>query len=308
MGKLNLDDVASLQSEPSALQTLANNNAKTEAALENTLSRDGTGPNQMEAPLDLNGYRIINAGVPLGDSDLARLKDIREALTLTETYLPPLIDNFFLSNAAGELLWVDPVSIPGVGDLKSTNNLSDLTAISTARTNLGLGTAATYNVGTSGDSVTLASGSNTFSGTNTFTGPLSISGKVTLTGAVNHEMTSTPTALTENSLGRRVPRSKVKDSTYTLVLDDASDSLVHTSATPHTWTIPPESSVAFPGNTQILLINTGAGAVTIARGSGVALRIAGTATDKNMSLAQHAVATLIRASSNMWYIIGPGVT
>lgn len=34
-------------------------------AIENTLSRDGTSPNQMEADLDMNGYRILNQGSPL---------------------------------------------------------------------------------------------------------------------------------------------------------------------------------------------------------------------------------------------------
>jgi hypothetical protein len=38
----------------------AANNALVEAALENTLSRDGTSPNQMEANLDMNSYRIQN--------------------------------------------------------------------------------------------------------------------------------------------------------------------------------------------------------------------------------------------------------
>lgn len=35
-------------------------------AIENSLSRDGSSPNQMEADLDLNGYNIINAGVTTG--------------------------------------------------------------------------------------------------------------------------------------------------------------------------------------------------------------------------------------------------
>lgn len=50
------------------LSTEALNEAFTtiEDAFENTLSRDGTTPNQLEADLDLNGYSILNSG---GNSD-----------------------------------------------------------------------------------------------------------------------------------------------------------------------------------------------------------------------------------------------
>jgi hypothetical protein len=50
-----------------------------------------------------------------------------------------------------------------------SNNLSDLTSESTARTNLGLGTAATQNTGISGATLPLLNAANTFSATNIFT-------------------------------------------------------------------------------------------------------------------------------------------
>lgn len=308
MGKLNLDNVASLQSEPSALQTMANNNDKTEAALENTLSRDGSGPNQMEAHLDLNGYRILNVSAPAIGSDVARLQDVRDALTVDQALLPYFVPDHLLSNDGLGLVWRNPSSIPGLGDLKSSDNLSTLADVSVARTNLGLGTSATFDIGTSGSNIPMLDGNSFFSGANTFQGISVFLGKVSLSGTANHELLTAPTSLTENSIGRRVPRTKIKDVNYTLVLDDAADSLVHTSATPHAWTIPAEPGVSLPGNAQILLINTGAGVVTITRDAGVSLRIAGTSADKNVTLAQHGLATLIRAAPNSWYIVGPGVS
>lgn len=47
-----------------------------EAALENTLSRDGTSPNQMSASLDMNSNRITNLAAPTSGSDAARLTDV----------------------------------------------------------------------------------------------------------------------------------------------------------------------------------------------------------------------------------------
>ncbi len=49
------------------------------------------------------------------------------------------------------------------------NNLSDVANVSTARDNLGLGTAATKNTGTSGDAVPLLNGTNTWSAKQYFT-------------------------------------------------------------------------------------------------------------------------------------------
>lgn len=61
MAKLTTTDVTTL-ANPSAVTTINSNNAAIEAAFENTLSRDGTAPNQMEADLDLNGNDLLNVG------------------------------------------------------------------------------------------------------------------------------------------------------------------------------------------------------------------------------------------------------
>lgn len=63
MAKLVLTDVTNITgAETSAIATLNQNFADIEAALENTLSRDGTSPNTMNADFDLNNNDVLNVG------------------------------------------------------------------------------------------------------------------------------------------------------------------------------------------------------------------------------------------------------
>lgn len=81
MAKLTLTDLTSLENQTSALATMADNNAKTEAALENTVSRDGTSPNTMGADFDMNSHRILNLPVPVNNSEPARKADLGDYIT-----------------------------------------------------------------------------------------------------------------------------------------------------------------------------------------------------------------------------------
>ncbi len=77
MSKLTLTNISNLGGNPAAAQIQINaNNAAIVAALENTLSRDGSDPNQMEAIIDQNEHRIINLGAPAELDDAARLRDV----------------------------------------------------------------------------------------------------------------------------------------------------------------------------------------------------------------------------------------
>lgn len=64
MAKLTLSDVNNILGSPTSAQTTINNNSRLiETALENTLSRDGTTPNQMLADIDLNENDLLNVGL-----------------------------------------------------------------------------------------------------------------------------------------------------------------------------------------------------------------------------------------------------
>lgn len=78
MAKLTLADIAAGYASTT---TINNNNALIEAALENTLSRDGTTPNQMSADIDLNSNFVANLGVPTNDAHAATKKYVDDIVT-----------------------------------------------------------------------------------------------------------------------------------------------------------------------------------------------------------------------------------
>jgi hypothetical protein len=121
--------------------------------------------------------------------------------------------------------------------------------------------------------------------------------------------TAAPATMDGTEAGFRSPPARTVDANETLVLNDAGKALLHTSGTAHAWTIPQQSDVAWPENAEIRFSNTGAGVVTLTRGTNVALRIAGSATDGNKAAAQWGAGTLRRIAANSWLITGAaGVT
>jgi len=80
MAKLTHSDLTQLSSnETSAVNTINANGALTEAALENTLSRDGTSPNTMGASLDMNSNKILNVAAGTSSSDGVNLSQLTSA-------------------------------------------------------------------------------------------------------------------------------------------------------------------------------------------------------------------------------------
>lgn len=75
MAKITLEDVVNLTNENSAVNAFRVNNDTLETAFENTLSRDGTAPNQMMADFDMNSHRILNLPPPATDTEPLRRAD-----------------------------------------------------------------------------------------------------------------------------------------------------------------------------------------------------------------------------------------
>lgn len=135
-----------------------------EDSFENTISRDGSTPNTMQADLDLNGNSLLNvdtidvdnlsiAGLTV--TDLASVPEWRSTWSGGTAYvendlvktngnvyicLVPHVSGTFstdLSAARWELFVERGAAGSGTGDLVSTNNLSDVASAATSLANLG---------------------------------------------------------------------------------------------------------------------------------------------------------------------------
>lgn len=76
MSKITLTDLVNLENQTTAVNAINTNNTIVELAIDNTISRDGTNPNQMGANLDMNSHKIINLPAPLSATEPVRLGDI----------------------------------------------------------------------------------------------------------------------------------------------------------------------------------------------------------------------------------------
>lgn len=85
--KIVLGNFASFQNDNTAVALANANNVLITTAIDNTLSRDGTSPNQMGSTLDMNSNQIINLPAPKTINSPARLVDV---ITNPTVIIPPL--------------------------------------------------------------------------------------------------------------------------------------------------------------------------------------------------------------------------
>jgi hypothetical protein len=121
---------------------------------------------------------------------------------------------------------------------------------------------------------------------------------------------SNTTADGTNAVGFKTLPQNSQSAAYTLVLADSGKHVLHPSAdtTARIFTIPANSSVAFPIGTAITFVNqASAGVVTIAITTDT-MRLAGAGTTGSRTLAANGVATAIKLTATEWIISGVGLT
>ena len=120
----------------------------------------------------------------------------------------------------------------------------------------------------------------------------SADGSITVTGTANIDLSVSSNDIPNDQTG----------TTYTLVLTDAGKTIWLDNAASTTLTIPTNASVAFPVNTTLIIMQEGAGVVTIDGDTGVTVNnISGGQLDINN---QFQGATLVKRSTNEWVVSG----
>jgi LVIVD repeat-containing protein len=129
----------------------------------------GVSSNQMDLMVPAGGWGFYVAGSLVASLNSSNFT----AAAFNGVALNTSAGSGYYLNGAGSYTQVTYAQLGGTSlDLAIANNLSDLNNATTARTNLGLGTAATQNTGASGATIPLLNGNWTASGTDTFTNTL----------------------------------------------------------------------------------------------------------------------------------------
>jgi hypothetical protein len=139
---------------------------------------------------------------------------------------------------------------------------------------------------------------------------VTLAGVQTLTNKTISGADNTLTVDGTNEVGFRIIPQNNQSGAYTLVLADSGKHIFHPSAdtTARTFTIPANSSVAYPIGTALTFINqNGAGVVTIAITTDT-MRLSPAGTTGSRTLAANGSATAIKVTSTEWLISGSGLT
>jgi hypothetical protein len=112
--------------------------------------------------------------------------------------------------------------------------------------------------------------------------------------------------------GPRVAGRRIRSisAAYPFVLDDQDTIVLHPAAdtSARTWTIPANSSVAYPIGTMLHVINQNAAGTLTIEITTDTMRLAGAGTTGSRTLAANGIARVTKVTSTEWIIEGAGLT
>ena len=144
--------------------------------------------------------------------------------------------------------------------------------------------ASNLSNGTTGSGAVMLTASPSTTGTLT-------AAAITASGTVTAAEVNAPVAVNAQTSGT---------SAYTAVLGDANQLVTMSDASASTFTVPQNSSVAFPVGTTLTVIQLGAGQITLTAGSGTTFHNPSSATTR----AQYSTVSMVQVSANVWCLGG----
>jgi hypothetical protein len=231
--------------------------------------------------------------------------------------------------STGTVTSASVVSANGFAGTVATATTTPAITLTTSITGVLKGNGTAISAATAGTDYVTPTGTETLTnktiayGSNTLTDVVGVTATQTLTNKTLTSPTFTAPVLGTPSSGtlssctvdgtdavgfRNIPQNS-QSAAYTLVLADAGKHIFHPSgdANARTYTIPANSSVAYPIGTAITFINMTSQVVTIAITTDT-MYLSSAGTTGSRSLAQYGSATAIKITSTNWLISGSGLT
>ena len=109
------------------------------------------------------------------------------------------------------------------------------------------------------------------------------------------------TAEEQNALATAMIAINAQVASYTAVLTDDGKLVTMSNASANTFTVPPNSSVAFGIGTQLNIAQLSTGQTSVVAGAGVTINSDGAKLTLN---AQYAVATVVKTDTDTWFAVG----
>jgi hypothetical protein len=283
----------------------------TTAAAAKVTTLDVTSTLALNGDTGVSGYVLTSNGAsaPTWQANANGLTIVDDTTTNSSFYLT------FTSASTGNITTANVSSTklsfnPSTGALTATT-LTPTNALGaayggTGLTSLGsgvatwLGTPSSANLAAAVTDET-GSGSLVFATSPTFVTPV--------LGTPTSGTLSTCTVDGTDAVGFRNTPVNSQSADYTLVLADSGKTIFHPAAdnTARTFTIPANSSVAYPVGTVLTFVNLAAADVTIAITTDT-MYLAGDGTTGSRTLAEYGIASAVKLASTDWLISGNGLT